>query len=203
MKKRKLTNIQFFLSITDSGWRILSCFPEINLQSYSRKQTKEPPCESIRTKSMLKVCHFEDFTMSLQETKCSMYFHENSNITECQYEICTFRKFFKSKDIPTILILKFQNLRERWENIGKNDIKEKLKLRVSRKQLRRISCVSVMRYMVDGSDTVLFSDRKDPLGWHWKYNWRASGEPLKFSEKLIISKDDSRRSLRFNLENVE
>ncbi|KAK1130652.1 hypothetical protein K0M31_018769 [Melipona bicolor] len=33
-----------------------------------------------------------------------------------------------------------------------------------------------MRHMVNGSDTVLFGDWKNPVGWHWKYNWRASGD---------------------------
>ena len=38
-----------------------------------------------------------------------------------------------------------------------------------------IPCVSVMWRMVNGRDTLLFSDRKNPLGWRWEYNWCPSG----------------------------
>ena len=150
---------------------------------------------------MLKACYFEDFTMSLQENvpcismKIATLLNANTNI-------CTFRRFFKSKDIPTILILKLQNLRERWADIGKRDTKEKLELRVSREQLRRISCVSVMRRMVDGSDTVLFGDRKNPLGWYWKYNWRASSD-TQWTAKISRKAGHFERSPRFNLEDAE
>ena len=59
-----------------------------------------------------------------------------------------------------------------------------------------------MRHMVDGSDTVLFGDRKNPVGWHWKYNWRASGDTQRIA-KISGKAGHFERPPRFNLEDAE
>lgn len=58
-----------------------------------------------------------------------------------------------------------------------------------------------MRRVVNGSDIVLFGDRKNTLGWSRKYNWRPSGN-TQWTVKISRETNPFAKSPRIDLKNA-